>query len=197
MISPYYVTLSPQAMLSYYDELSARVDGPIYLYNYPERTGYDLPPETVLELRRRHDNVVGIKDSSDNAEHTLRLIRAVKPHYPDFEVFCGFDSYFPEVVRGGGDGAIGGLSNIFPELAREWVQAFERDDDAEVERISRTIDRLMPLYGVGVPFIPQVKEAARLVGVPMEPWCAFPLAQSTAEESAKIQQIFHDAGVSS
>lgn len=196
VISPYYVTLSPQAMLSYYDELAARVDGPIYLYNYPERTGYDLPPETVLELRRRHDNVVGIKDSSDNAEHTLRLIRAVKPHYPDFEVFCGFDSYFPEVVRGGGDGAIGGLSNIFPELAREWVQAFERDDDAEVERISRTIDRLMPLYGVGVPFIPQVKEAARLVGVPMEPWCAFPLAQSTAEESAKIQQIFHDAGVS-
>lgn len=54
----------------------------------------------------------------------------------------------------------------------------------------------MPLYGVGVPFIPQVKEAARLVGVPMEPWCAFPLAQSTAEESAKIQQIFHDSGVS-
>ena len=54
-------------------------------------------------------------------------------------MFCGFDSYFPEVVRGGGDGAIGGLSNIFPELAREWVQAFERDDDAEVERISLSL----------------------------------------------------------
>lgn len=195
VVSPYYVALSPEAMLAYYDELAARVEGPVYLYNYPERTGCDLPPETALEIRRRRPNVVGIKDSSGSAEHTLRFVKAIKPEYPDFEVFCGFDSYFPDVVRGGGDGAVGGLSNVFPGLAHAWVQSFRRGDEQAAGRIAAIVDRLMPLYGVGVPFIPQIKEAMRRRGVPLEAWCTFPISPPTAEDRIKIEQIVRDAGL--
>ena len=44
VISPYYFSLPDSAILNFYDTLAQRVQGPVLLYNFPERTGYDLQP---------------------------------------------------------------------------------------------------------------------------------------------------------
>ena len=94
VISPYYFNLPDSAILNFYDTLADRVHGPVLLYNFPDRTGYDLRPDLVHTLVSRHKNIVGIKDTVPTMGHTRALIQKVKKEYPDFLVFSGFDEFF-------------------------------------------------------------------------------------------------------
>lgn len=196
VISPYYLKLTQPELIAYYDRLADEVDGPIYLYNYPDRTVHDMDAETVLAIRRKHDNVVGIKDSAPTAEHTIQIVKTVCPEYPDFEVYCGFDNYLPAVYAAGGTGAIGGLSNVAPALLHQWCQAIGDGDAPLQAALTAQVEKLMGLYYVGMPFSPYIKEAVRLTGIPMDNGSTFPLPRATAEESARVAAILKDAGVS-
>ena len=45
------------------------------LYNVPIRTAVDVAPETVARLRRDHDNIVGIKETTKDFEHFSRVFQ--------------------------------------------------------------------------------------------------------------------------
>lgn len=195
VISPYYLKLTQEELIAYYDRLADEVEGPLYLYNYPDRTVHSLDAETVLAIRRKHDNVVGIKDSASTAEHTIEIVKTVCPVYPDFEVYCGFDNFLPTVYAAGGTGAIGGLSNVAPTLLHQWCEAIGAGDEARLAALTAQVEKLMALYYVGMPFSPYVKEAVRLVGIPLDTRSTFPLPKVTAEDSAKAAAILKDAGI--
>ena len=90
----------------------------IYLYNFPDRTGYDLTPEITLRLVRKYRNIVGYKDTQAGMDHTRELIKLVKGEFPAFEVYSGFDDNFAHNVLAGGDGCIAGLSNCLLYTSR-------------------------------------------------------------------------------
>ena len=117
VIAPYYFNLPDSAVLNFYDSLARRVNGPLLLYNFPDRTGYDLRPDLIYTLVSRHKNIVGIKDTVPTMGHTRAIIQKVKKEYPDFLVYSGFDEFFGHNVLSGGDGCVAGLSNLAPEIA--------------------------------------------------------------------------------
>ena len=125
IISPYYFTLSSESIEYYYDQVTEAVKGDIYLYNFPARTGYDLAPEVILNLLRKHQNIIGYKDTVKEMEHTRKLIQAVGEEFPDFIVYSGYDDNFAHNILSGGNGCIGGLSNIYPEVFSAWVNAIK------------------------------------------------------------------------
>ena len=122
VISPYYFNLPDNAILHFYDTLAEKACGPLLLYNFPERTGYDLRPELVGQLVSRHENIVGIKDTVGTMGHTRALIQKVKKKHPQFLVYSGFDEFFGHNVLSGGDGCIAGLSNFAPEIAAGYAE---------------------------------------------------------------------------
>ena len=61
ILPPYYFHFGPSALLQYYDRLAEQIHGDIYIYNFPDNTGYTIPPETVLALAKMHPNIV-LKD---------------------------------------------------------------------------------------------------------------------------------------
>jgi 4-hydroxy-tetrahydrodipicolinate synthase len=189
VISPYYFALTDQSVEAYYDELAQKCPGYIYLYNFPDRTGCDLSAEVTLNLLRRHKNIVGYKDTCAGMEHTRELIKAVKPEFPGFRIYSGFDDNFAHNVLAGGNGCIAGLSNLVPEICADWVRAFEDLDLRKVSLIQRTIDRLMSVYSVGKPFIPYIKKAMMLRGIPMSEYCTFPLPKVTQQDEQTLRRI--------
>ena len=60
ILPPYYFHFGPSALLQYYDRLAEQIHGDIYIYNFPDNTGYTIPPETVLALAKMHPNIVGM-----------------------------------------------------------------------------------------------------------------------------------------
>jgi len=195
IVSPYYFALSPSGIEEYYDYLAERCRGDIYLYNFPERTGYDLSPEIALNLVRKHRNIVGYKDTVTGMDHTRELIKLIKPEFPDFKIYSGYDNNFAQNVLAGGDGCIGGLSNLVPEICSAWVTAFLQDDLAGVAAIQQTIDKLMGIYSVGKPFIPYIKAAMNLRGIPIRAFSTFPMPVPAKQDVKKLRLIMEQANL--
>ena len=195
ILPPYYFHFGPEALLQYYDRLAKEIHGPIYIYNFPANTGYTVPPETVLQLALMHPNIVGIKDTTVDMEHTRELIKVVKSRVPTFEVYSGFDDNFARNVMSGGNGCIAALSNLVPEVTAAWVRAFRENDLEGIARGQQCIDRLMDLYSVRSPFLPVIKEAVRLRGIAANSAGTFPMPSATVEDSARILEMFHREGI--
>lgn len=195
VISPYYFNLPDSAVLNFYDTLAERVHGPVLLYNFPDRTGYDLRPDLVYTLVSRHRNIVGIKDTVATMGHTRAIIQKVKKEYPEFMVFSGFDEFFGHNVLSGGDGCVAGLSNFAPEVASGYADRARREDLAGMQEYQKKIDELMTIYDVAPQFVPVIKKAMEVRGVKMKPFCAPPVLPATEEETESIRRILAEAGL--
>lgn len=189
IVPPYYFSLSQDSVEAYFDAIADAVDINIYLYNYPERTGYDLSAELMLRLRRNHDNIVGCKDTVASFAHTRKLIDIILPEFPDFEIYSGYDDNFAHNVLSGGSGVIGGLTNVAPQVGSGLVKAFANQDIKLLSYYQKQIDILAQLFEFGVPFVPLVKKAMILRGLPMEEVSTAPLQKPTEEQVKKIKDI--------
>ena len=195
VVPPFYFWLNGQSIEAYYDKLAADIDGKLYIYNFPDRTGYQIPADVIARLAMKHPNIVGCKDTISGMDHTREIIKAVKPLRPDFEVFSGFDDNFAHNVLSGGDGCIGGMSNLAPEITSKWVEAFENNDMTAVSEIQQKIDRMMSIYGVGMPFVPYIKRAMELRGIGVKSYATFPQPQVQPEDDEKLLAILHAEGL--
>lgn len=195
IISPYYFPLTGESAEAYYDALAEHISGPIYLYNFPDRTGYSLSADVVKRLALRHKNIVGCKDTISGMDHTRELIKAVKPVRPDFEIYSGFDDNFAHNALSGGDGCIGGLSNLAPEVCSAWVRAVNAGDFAATAALQQKIDGLMSIYSVGAPFVPFIKRAIALRGVGIGSAASFPLPMADEEADRKLTEIMKKAAL--
>lgn len=189
VISPYYFNLPYDSIIHFYDQVAGNVNGPVFLYNFPDRTGYDLSPRLILELARKHKNIVGIKDTVGTMGHTREIIRTVKKEFPDFQVFSGFDEFFAHNVLSGGDGCIAGLSNFVPQIASAFAEAARTDNLEKMSLCQQKIDSLMEIYSIGEQFIPMIKEAMVQTGIDFNPVCAPPLRSATEEQKARITAL--------
>ena len=189
IIGPYYFALSDASIEAFYAEAAEKIKGDIYLYNFPARTGYDLKPQVVLNLLRKYKNIIGFKDTVTEMCHTRELMTVIYKEYPDFIVFSGFDENLVHNVLCGGDGCIGGLSNLCPEIFKALINAINCKDMEKIAQYQKIIDRAMDLYDIGTPFIPIIKKAMMLRGVQMQDYCTKPFLQATAEQTEKIKTV--------
>lgn len=193
IIGPYYFSLVEENVEFYYDTIADMIHGNIFLYNFPDRTGYDLSPEVTLRLLRKHKNIVGYKDTVGAMGHTRKLIQTVSEEFPDFIVLSGFDEFFAHNMLCGGSGCIGGLSNVYPELFAKWIHAVDTEDILEVSRIQKIVDTLMALYDVAPIFIPTIKAAMKIRGFAMEDVCKKPFISVNETQLEKIKAILAKA----
>jgi 2-dehydro-3-deoxy-D-pentonate aldolase len=189
IIGPYYFSLSNESIEDYYNKVAKQIKGDVFLYNYPERNGYDLSPELTLKLVRQNKNIVGYKDTVSEMGHTRKLMTTLLEEFPDFIILSGFDENFAHNVMSGGSGCIGGLSNLYPELFADWVKAINNRDMKETERIQKVVNNMMDIYDIGKPFIPIMKKAMVLRGIKMEDYCTTPFLRATDEQTEKIKTV--------
>jgi len=102
--------MNHSTFINYYLAVADSVKIPVIIYNVPKFTNVNIHPHTVAELSE-HNNIVGIKNSSEDTELTARFISGTTDN---FYTFVGTGSV---LLQGLKDGAIGGilaLANIAP-----------------------------------------------------------------------------------
>lgn len=189
VIPPYYFHHTDASVFEYYDALAEAIHGNLYLYNFPDRTGYEIAPGVVRKLAEKHRNIVGIKDTLSGVDHTRELVKQVKPIRPDFMIYSGFDDNFVHNILCGGNGCIAGISNLYPKLTSGWVEAARNGDWDNVQRIQQTIDKLMDIYSVGKPFVPYIKHALVQKGIIQHATATKPMPRVTQVEKEKLTRI--------
>ncbi|MBY0099185.1 dihydrodipicolinate synthase family protein [Mesobacillus maritimus] len=192
IVSPYYFSLSDESIEFFYDQVAEAVNGDIFLYNFPARTAHDLSPGVTLNLLRKHSNIKGYKDTVTEMGHTRKLIQTLQNEFPDFIVYSGFDENFAHNVLSGGNGCIGGLSNLYPEVFAEWVQANNAKDLKTVAEVQNIVDKLSELYDIGTPFIPILKKAMMLRGIDLQGYCTKPFLEPNEKQVEAIRRVLED-----
>jgi 4-hydroxy-tetrahydrodipicolinate synthase len=105
---------------------------PIVVYNVPVRTAVDIAPATVARLRRAHDNIVGIKETTRDFEHGSHVLYECGR---DFLVYCGIELLCYPMLTIGGAGHLSCVANVDPRSCAQLYDAFTRGDHEEALRL--------------------------------------------------------------
>ena len=189
IIGPYYFPVNDRDLENFYSKLAININGNIYLYNFPKMTGHDINPKVLLNLLEKHQNIIGYKDTVSEMSHTRNLIQAIKDKYPNFIIYSGYDDNFVHNILSGGNGCIGALSNLYPQIFKQWVDAINNKDIINIEKFQKLIDSVMEIYDVETPFIPVLKKALILNGIKIEEYCTEPFGVISEIQVSKLKKI--------
>jgi 4-hydroxy-tetrahydrodipicolinate synthase len=162
IITPYFFGLDENYMYEYYSKIAQNTKLPIIIYNFPARTSINLSYDLILRLANEFNNIVGIKDTTDSMSNVRRFVQKIKKVRKDFCVISGFDEYLLPNLLSGGDGIIGGLTNINAKLFTDTYKAFLNKDFEKLLIYQDKINNLTELYDLTNPFIVGLKEAVKV-----------------------------------
>lgn len=176
IVGPYYSACSQTDIFNYYDSVLTQIHGNVFIYNFADRTGYDISSDTILRLLATHKNLVGVKDTHPVLRHTQKYIIDIKSKYPNFTIFTGYDNNCIPSVISGGNGCIGAISNVYPKLCHEIATALRQEDLVQIKNLQHQIDKCMSFYEIYPTFNPIMKWALKEMHKPMQEYCKEPLS---------------------
>lgn len=167
--------MSQEVLMEHYGRIADASPIPVVLYNQPAVFGVDLNPTTVAVLAR-HDNIVGMKDSSGNIVHVSDVLARV----PDgFKVLTGVAGMMYAGLLSGTSGSIVAVANVVPTVA---VQLYDLVMTGQLHKALALQRAIAPLaravtvqYGVA-----GLKAAMAIAGFP-ESSPRLPLAPASDE----------------
>ena len=162
VITPYFVPLKQNELITHYTAIADALSVPVFLYNIPARTGNTLEPQTVRVLAE-HPNIIGIKDSAGSYESLSGFLNAVKD-IDNFDVLNGPDSLIHQGFVDGCSACISGLANVAPKEINAIWSRFQKGDIEGSRLAQESVTGLRTdLYKVA--FSPAaVKKALQILG---------------------------------
>jgi 4-hydroxy-tetrahydrodipicolinate synthase len=138
-VVPYYNKPTQSGMIGHFGAIAQATHLPIVIYNIPGRTAANMLPETLLELARRHANIVGVKESSGDLKQIGMILRN---RDDGFIVWAGDDHLFLPCLALGADGVVGVASHLCSREYRAMVTAYQ---NGRVDEAARIHASLLPL----------------------------------------------------
>lgn len=153
IVAPFYYKLSQEAVYQYFKEIADAVSVDVTLYNIPLFAS-PIEVSTVRKLAMDCPRVVGIKDSSGDIPHMMRMIAAVRPQRPEFSFLTGWDAALAPMFMIGCNGGTNATSGVVPELTKAIYEASQR---GQWDRAMQLQYRLLPLFDamIGQPEFPE------------------------------------------
>lgn len=148
---PYFFPYQQDDLIAYSSQVAEQLDVSILLYNLPQFTA-GLNPSSVLTLLRRHQNIVGVKDSSGS----LETVRLLTEELPGKARLIGNDGVLAAALEGHlCDGVISGVACVLPELISRLYRSQVRQETwlsakADLEEVIRYLDLLPTPWGLKV-----------------------------------------------
>jgi len=161
IVAPHYYgpSMTERALAEHYQRVADESPVPVVLYNIPKYMHYSLPATLVAALAR-HQNVIGIKDSSGDRQ----LFASYMPAQSDtFAVLTGNAPMFLDALQMGARGGILAAALFAPTMAIDVLESSRR---GERESARSAQARMSPLGTkiIGELGITGVKAAMDAVG---------------------------------
>lgn len=190
IVTPYYNKATQAGLVSHYSQIADAVKTPIVMYNVPSRTGCNLMPETVAELFRTKENIVGLKEATGNmsqASETMYLTDG------KIDMYSGEDGLVVPLLSIGAIGVISVVSNIAPQQTHDMIAAFQNGDTKKAMEMQRKVLPLVDALFSEVNPIP-VKKAMNLMGMEVGT-LRTPLTEMSAEKAAVLEKAMREFGL--
>lgn len=190
LVTPYYNKTTQNGLKKHYTMIAQSVSLPIILYNVPSRTGCNLLPETIADLVKNVDNIVGVKEATGNISQITKMMSLVGDQV---ELYSGNDDQIVPILALGGNGVISVLSNVAPKQTHDIVAAWMEGDTRRSCRLQLEAVELINALFCEVNPIP-VKKALNLMGKEVGPLRA-PLFEMEEENAARLEKAMKAYGI--
>jgi 4-hydroxy-2-oxoglutarate aldolase len=184
----YYKNLlnNAAAQMLYFRAVADQSKIPLMIYNWPQATGLDIPPEAVAALSE-HPNIVAVKESSGSLEKVMKMVREVKP---GFQVLVGSAPTLWPSLMVGAVGAVLAFANAAPYATVAIWEAFRtREYEAAADwqnRIAHAAVLVTTKYGI--PGLKHAMDLNAYYGGPPR----LPLTVPCPAARQEIEQAFAD-----
>ena len=190
IITPSFGAASQKELYDHYVAVAKHVNIPIILYNIPPRTGNKLLPETVRDLFRDVDVIVGAKDSSGDIENLKAYIRLTKELSKESAILAGNDGAILTCLKEGGSGGIAGRANIWPATVASIYDKFVAGDLEGAQAAQDAIAVLQTVFKFGNPNT-IIKKAVQMLGYPVGS-CRAPFNYVPEEGIAALHSVLDE-----
>ena len=190
IVTPYYNKATQAGLIRHYSQIADSTKCPIIMYNVPGRTGCNLLPETVAELVKTKENIVGLKEATGN------MAQASKTMYltdGKLDMYSGEDGLVLPLLSIGAVGVISVWSNVAPAKVHQLCQSFFDGDLETAQKLQREALPLVDALFSDVNPIP-VKTAMNLMGMEAGP-LRLPLCEMGDEAKAKLARAMTEYGL--
>lgn len=190
VVTPYYNKPTQDGLYAHYAAIAKAIDTPIVIYNIPGRSVIDMTVETMARLAKDFDNIVGVKDASNDLARPLQTRVTIGE---DFSQLSGEDATIAAFLGQGGHGCISVTSNVAPKLCAKLHDSWQQKD---WDSFGQARDALMPIHdAMFCQASPApAKYGASLLGLSTET-VRLPLVSATEDTKRQVRAAMESAGV--
>ena len=180
--------MTDEVLFAHFQQVADQSPVPVLLYNMPANTGINLSSSLVSKLSK-HENIVGIKDSSGNIVQISEIVRSSAK---GFSVLAGSAGFMLPSLAVGASGVIAALGNIMPERCCNLYKLFKEKklDEATALQLELLEINFTVTAGMGVPAL---KAAMDMLGFEGG-YVRKPLRQLTEEKRAVLKDVIQRCG---
>lgn len=189
VIVPYYVKPSQQGIFEYFGAVASSTSLPVIIYNIPGRTAANMEPETTVRLRKRHSNIIGIKESNRDIDQVSRLLS----YDPEILVYSGIESLCFPMLALGGAGHFSATANIFPSEVAELYNLAEQGRWEDARRLHFKLLKINEAIFWDTNPVP-VKDAMGMMGL-INPAVRPPLSSLSEDKHQQLKELLLEYGL--
>jgi 4-hydroxy-tetrahydrodipicolinate synthase len=173
VVTPYYGRAQQQGLYDWYARVAEEFPSlPIIVYNVPIRAAVEIAPATVGRLRRAHENIVGIKETTKDFEHVSYVLDECGT---DFIALSGIELLCYPMLTLGGRGHLSCVGNFAPRPVAELYDAYADGDHARARALHYDLHPLVDAAFVETNPVP-VKWIMERLGLLRSSFAREPLA---------------------
>jgi len=182
-ISPFYYKFTLNEIKGYYFDIMDTCNLPMFVYNFPDFSGFSLTNEVLSELCN-HNRLTGVKFTSSDFYQLERM----KTTHPGLVIWNGFDEMFLSGLAAGADGGVGSTYNCICPIIRKIYDHFKAGNIQEAYQYQQKANHVIEVisrYGV----FASEKTLLEFEGIEFN-GCRRPFAPLSEEGRKELRQIY-------
>jgi 4-hydroxy-tetrahydrodipicolinate synthase len=186
IVTPYYSKPPQRAIVRHFQEIAARTDKPVVVYNIPSRVVINIEPETIEQLAAI-ENVKAVKQANDDLEQARRI--------PGFglDLYAGDDNLIFPFLELGGVGGVCVHTHVWGPQTKEMVRRYKAGDTDGARRLHEEMAPAFDLLKVTTNPI-AIKTALNLLGHEVGGF-RLPMVEPSDDEIEQVRACLERAGV--
>lgn len=186
VLAPSTYPLSAEELVDLHLTVADAVTVPTLVYHLPQHTGSELTPDALRALAP-HPRIVGVKDSSPDAERRASFVAATRD-VDGFAILTGHAPTLRSALTAGVDGSITAIANVRQRGVLALHAAVAAGDAGVAAEAQAALTRTSEaLSGVSGSLPAAIKAALQLDGVIEERWCSPPLRSVPPERLDRVR----------
>ena len=191
IVTPYYCNPPQRAIVDFFADVARRTDRPLLIYHIPGRAAVRMTADTVVAIKERADNFVGLKNTDDDMGLVTELMHRLGA---DFRIFSGSEAVTLPMLAVGACGAMLSASNVVPDRVARLCALFASGEAEGARRLNGELSELFAAIGYDTAPI-ATKYMVKRIGVLEKNEHRLPMTPTTPELERRLDGVLARAGL--